>query len=51
MAALPVNQMCLFASMDNASPETRDIINVKVNSFPGRLILFSSVKIIQKKIR
>ena len=43
MLALPVNQMCLVASMDNASPETRDIKNIKVNSFPGSSILFSSV--------
>ena len=43
MLALPVNQMCLFASMDNAPPETRDIKNIKVNSFPGSSILFSSV--------
>ena len=43
MLALPVNQMCLFASMDNAPPETRNIKNIKVNSFPGISILFSSV--------
>ena len=43
MLALPVNKMCLFASMDNAPPETRDIKNIKVNRFPGRSILFSSV--------
>ena len=43
MLALPLNQMCLFASMDNAPPETRDIKNIKVNSFPGSSILFSSV--------
>ena len=43
MLALPVNKMCLFASMDNAPPETRDIKNIKVNSFPGSSILFSSV--------
>ena len=28
MLALPVNQMCLFASMDNAPLETRDIKNI-----------------------
>ena len=39
MLALPVNQMCLFASMDNAPPETRNIQNIKVNSFPGISIL------------
>ena len=43
MLALPVNQMCLFASMDNASPETRDIKNIKVNSFSGSSIPFSSM--------
>ena len=43
MLALPVNQMCLFASMDNAPPETRDIKSIKVNRFPGSSILFSSV--------
>ena len=43
MLALPVNQMCLFESMDNAPPETRDVKNIKVNSFPGSSILFSSV--------
>ena len=51
MPALPVNQMCLFASMDNVPPETRDIKNIKMNSFPGRSIFFSSVKIIQNVIR
>ena len=43
MLALPVNQMYLFELMDNAPPETRDIKNIKVNSFPGSSILFSSV--------
>ena len=43
MLALPVNQTCLFASVDNAPPGTRDIKNIKVNSFPGSSIFFSSV--------
>ena len=38
-----VSQMCLLASMDNAPPETRNIKNIKENSFPGSSILFSSV--------
>ena len=42
--------MCLFASMDKAPPETLDIKNIKVNSFSGKSILFSSVKIIQNVI-
>ena len=51
MPALPLNQINLFASMDNAPPETRDIMNIKVKSFPGKAILFSSGKIILKNIR
>ena len=43
MLALPINQMYLFASMDNAPPETCDVKNIKVNSFAGSLVLFSSV--------
>ena len=43
MLAVPVNQICLFASMDNAPSETRDIKNIKVNSFPGSSILFFRV--------
>ena len=35
--------MFLFASMDNAPPETRDIKKIKVTSFLGSLILFSGV--------
>ena len=42
MLALPVNQTCLFASVDNPLG-TRDIKNIKVNSFPGSSIFFSSV--------
>ena len=34
MLALLVNQMCLFTSMDIAPPETRDVKNIKVSSFP-----------------
>ena len=51
MPAVPLNQIYLFASMDNAPPETRDIINIKFKSFPGRAILFSSGNIILKDIR
>ena len=51
MPAFPVNQMCLFASMDNALPEVCDIKNIKVNSFPWKSIFFSSVKVIQNVIR
>ena len=51
MPVLLLNQMCFFASMDNAPPDTHDIINIKVKSFPGRSILFSSGKIILKEIR
>ena len=43
MLALPVNQICLFASMHDAPPEARNIENIKVNSFPGSSVLFSSV--------
>ena len=43
MLALSINQICLFASMDNAPPKIRDTKNIKVNSFPGSSILFSSV--------
>ena len=49
MPALPVNQMCLFASMDNAPSETRDI--KKLSSFPGRSNLFSSMTFIRNVIR
>ena len=43
MLALSVNQMCLFASMDNAPSETCNIKNIKVNSFSGSSVLVSSV--------
>ena len=39
----PINQMCLFASMDNAPPETCNIKSIKLNSFLGCSIPFSSV--------
>ena len=48
MSALPINQMCFFALLE--PPEIRNIKKVKVNSFPGKSVLFSSVKIIQNMI-
>ena len=43
MLVLPINQLCLFASIDNAPPETRDIKNIKVNGFSESSSLFSNV--------
>ena len=43
MLALSIDQICLFASMDNAPPKICDMKNIKVSSFPGSSIVFSSV--------
>ena len=51
MPAFPINQIWLVASVDNGPQDIRYIKSIKVNSFSGTSILFSSMKFIQNVIR